>query len=207
MTLFNYEHCKMCKKRNNDMKIELSKILPVNVCSKIAEYNVNCHKCKTLLKREDEFFKNRTGGVMPSIEKQIFFISSWEYKLFFHFPWGSGLIELKKAIDTIFDDPEVKEKYCKNKLLLQATKSWAKKDIHTVQSINSNIANVSHLRRRIRGFIEDRIYRFRNKEFDIIDILLCFITEYVYYLCKYYINYMDKKELDKFIKDLFPRTL
>ena len=72
MTLFNYEHCKMCKNNNNNIKIELSKILPVNVCNKICEYNVNCSKCKTLLKREDDFFKNRTGGVMPLIEKQLF---------------------------------------------------------------------------------------------------------------------------------------
>ena len=50
MTLFNYEHCKMCKKRNNGMKIELSKILPVNVCNKVGEYNVNCHKCKNTIK-------------------------------------------------------------------------------------------------------------------------------------------------------------
>ena len=95
MTLFDYEQCKMCKKRNNDIKTELSKILPVNVCNKICEYNVNCYKCKTLLKREDEFFKNRTGGVMPLIEKQIFFISNCEYKLFFYIPFGQGLIEKK----------------------------------------------------------------------------------------------------------------
>ena len=113
---------------------------------------------------------------------------------------------MKKQIDTIFDDPEVKEKYCKNKMLLQATKSWAKKDIFRVQD-NRMIADVSNLRRKIRMFIEDRIYRFRNIEFDMIDILRCLITEYVYYLCKYYIDYMDKKELDKFIKDLFPWNL
>ena len=106
------------------------------------------------------------------------------------------------------DDPEVKEKYRKkNKILLQATKSWAKKDIFIVQDINRMIADVSNLRRKSRMFIEDRIYRFRNIEFDMIDILRCFITEYVYYPCKYYIDYMDKKELDKFIKDLFPCNL
>ena len=73
---------------------------------------------KTLLKREDEFFKNRTGGVMPLIEKQIFFISSWEYKLFFYIPSGQGLIQMKKQIDIIFDDPEVKEKYRKKQNII-----------------------------------------------------------------------------------------
>ena len=163
MTLFNYEHCKKCKKCNNDIKIELSKVLPVNVCNNICEYNVNCSKCKTLLKREDEFFKNRTGGVMPLIEKQIFFISSWEYKLFCYIPSGQGLIVMKKQIDFIFDDQKVKEKYFKNKMLLQATKSWAKRDIHIVQDINRMIADVSNLRRKIRWFIEDRVFEFRKK--------------------------------------------
>ena len=34
---------------------------------------------------------------MPLIEKQIFFISSWEYKLFCYIPSGQGLIVMKKA--------------------------------------------------------------------------------------------------------------
>ena len=54
------------------------------------------YKYKTLLKRDDEFFKNRTGGVMPLIEKQIFFTSNCEYKLFFYIPSGQGLIEILK---------------------------------------------------------------------------------------------------------------
>ena len=102
---------------------------------------------------------------------------------------------------------KLKKSIVKNKILLQATKSWAKKDILIVQDINRMIADVSNLNRKSRWFIEDRIHRLRNTEFDMIDILLCSITEYVYYLCKYYINYMDKKELDKFIKDIFPRKL
>ena len=75
MTLFNYGQCKICGRKNNDIKIELCKTLPVNVCNRICEYNVICYTCRTLLKREDDFFKNRTGGVMPLIEKaNIFYI-------------------------------------------------------------------------------------------------------------------------------------
>ena len=61
-----------------------------------------------------------------------------------------------------------------------------------MQDINRMIDDVINLRRNIRWFIEDRIYRFRNIEFDMIDILRCFITEYVYYLCKYYIDYISR---------------
>ena len=127
-----------------------------------------------------------------------------EYTLFNHFLWGRGEKEMKKEIDIIFDDQKVKEKYFKHRILLQATKSWAKKDVHIVQNINRIIDDVGNLRKKISEFIKDRIYRFRNIEFDMVDILLCFITEYVYYLCKYYIGYMNKKEINKFIKDLFP---
>ena len=48
-------------------------------------------------------------------------------------------------------------------MFLQATKSWAKKDIHIVQDINRMIADVSNLRRKIRWFIEDRVHEFRKK--------------------------------------------
>ena len=93
----------------NNNKVELSKLLPVNVCNKICEYNVSCYKCRNLLKKEDEFFKNRTGGVMSRIEKQIFFISHNECKVFNNFIWGRELKEMKKEIDYILDNPKVKE--------------------------------------------------------------------------------------------------
>lgn len=204
MTVFNYDNCKYCKNKMNNNKVELSKLLPTHLCDKISDYNVSCNKCSNLLKKEDDFFKNRTGGVMPIIEKQIFFISQFECRVFLNWNWGRDLKEMKKEIDVIFDNPKVKEKYFKCKILLQATKSWAKKDIHILQNIHRNINDVSYLRRRIRDFVEDRVYSFRNVDFDMIDILRCLITEYVNHLCKYYIDYMCKKEIKQFIKDLFP---
>ena len=142
--------------------------------------------------------------VLSRIEKQIFFISHNECKVFNNFIWGRELKEMKKEIDYILDNPKVKEKYFKCKILLQATKSWAKKDIHIIASIHNNIDDVSNLRRLIRDFIEDRVYTFRNIDFDMVDILRCLITEYVNHICKKYIDYMCKKEINRFIKDLFP---
>ena len=197
MTVFNYDNCKYCKNKMINHKVELSQILPTNLCDKICDYNVNCYTCKNILKKEDEFFKNRTGGVMPLIENQIFFISHNECKVFNNFPWSNAVKEIKKEIDNILDNPNVKETYSKCKILLQATKSWAKKDIHIIVSIHQNIDDVSNLRRRIREFIEDRVYTFRNIDFDMVDILRCLITEYVNHLCKYYVDYMCKKELNK----------
>ena len=156
------------------------------------------------MKEEDDFFKNRTGSIMPLIEKQIFFISHHECKVFNNFNWGRQSKEMMKEMNIIFDNPKVKEKYFKNKILLQATKSWAKKDIHIVQSIHRMIDDLCNLKIKIRDFVEDRIYRYRNKEFDMIDILRCLIIEYVNNLCKNYIDYMCKKEINQFIKDLFP---
>ena len=49
---FNYQNCKNCKKNNSDIIVELSKLLPVSVCNKIGEYNIYCHKCNNLFKRE-----------------------------------------------------------------------------------------------------------------------------------------------------------
>ena len=75
MSLFNYEGCKYCKNSMNNNKVELSKLLPVNVCNKICEYNVSCYKCRNLLKKEDEFFKNRTGGVVKNRKTNILHIT------------------------------------------------------------------------------------------------------------------------------------
>ena len=96
----------------------------------VINFNLNCDKCSNLLKREGEFFKNRTGGAMPLIEKQIFFISNVACRVFNIFLWGRALKEMKKEIDNILDNPKVKETYFKCRILLQTTKSWEKKNIH-----------------------------------------------------------------------------
>ena len=41
------------------MKTELSKILPVNVCNLIGEYNSKCFKCRTLYLKEEVFMKDK----------------------------------------------------------------------------------------------------------------------------------------------------
>ena len=107
--VFKYDNCKYCKNKMNNNKVELSKLLPTNVCDKICSYNINCNRCNNLLKRENEFFNSRTGGVMTRIEKQLFFISQFECKVFNNFLWGNALKEMKKEIDIIFENPKVKE--------------------------------------------------------------------------------------------------
>ena len=107
--VFNYDNCKYCKIAMHNNKVELSKLLPTNLCDKICDYNVSCNKCCNLLKKEDDFFQNRIGGAMSTIEKQIFFTSHNECKVFNNFLWGNALKEMKKEIDNIFDNPKIKE--------------------------------------------------------------------------------------------------
>ena len=38
----------------------------------------------------------------------------------------------------------------------------------------------------------------------MVDILRCLIAEYVNHLCKYYVDYMCKKDIRQFVRDLFP---
>ena len=60
MTLFNYQKCKCCKKNSNDMKTELSKVLPVHVCNIVGEYNIKCLRCRVLYLMEIDFMKDKT---------------------------------------------------------------------------------------------------------------------------------------------------
>ena len=59
MTLFNYEHCKICRRKNKDIKTEPSKVLPVNVCNLVGGYNIRCYKCWSLHLKEIEFMTNK----------------------------------------------------------------------------------------------------------------------------------------------------
>lgn len=59
MTLFNYGHCKVCKKNNIDAKTELCKMLPANVCNIIGEYNIERFKCHYLYLKEIEYMNDK----------------------------------------------------------------------------------------------------------------------------------------------------
>ena len=38
--LFNYDKCECCKKQRNNINVELSKLLPTNICNKITENDI-----------------------------------------------------------------------------------------------------------------------------------------------------------------------
>ena len=69
--LFNYSHCRCCKKEMNDMKTTLHNFLPVNVCNRICEYNVYCKYCNLLVEDERKFSKLKQKKGVSKIELQI----------------------------------------------------------------------------------------------------------------------------------------
>ena len=57
MTLFNYGECKCCKKMQNNNNVELSKLLPSNICNKITDHNIYCVKCCNVFEREQRLLR------------------------------------------------------------------------------------------------------------------------------------------------------
>ena len=50
---------KHVKKNNRDVKTELSRVLPVNVCNIVGEDNITCFKCQSLYLKEMELMKDQ----------------------------------------------------------------------------------------------------------------------------------------------------
>ena len=127
MTLFSYEHCKRCKKRNNENKLELSKVLPVNVWNIIVGYNVSCLKCKSLHSKDVKFMKDKElpDEGLEKAELQLDFSKDpMEFHtyghpntMYFHYDKKH-----RKRIDRLFDEDIVKEPFNGKRMFYQALK-------------------------------------------------------------------------------------
>ena len=92
--LFNYSHCRCCKKDMNEMKMTLHSILPVNVCNRFCEYNVDCKYCKLLVEDKSQFSKLKQKEGVSKIELQIRFFTLFNKPVFEY-------KDLKKVLESV----------------------------------------------------------------------------------------------------------
>ena len=129
MTLFDYSKCESCKKNKNDIKTELSKVLPVNVCNLVGDCDIKCFKCRSLYLKEIDFMKDkeipdeelRKAELQLDLFRKMFmFRDPMKYpEIFQNYP---------KKINNMFDKESVKERFNGRKMYYQALKSFCKKN-------------------------------------------------------------------------------
>ena len=193
----------MCKKCNNDIKIELSKILPANVCNKIGEYTVKCHKCQTLYLKEKEFMKDKElpDEGLEKFELQLDFFRKMMCShdpMEFH-PQGHPNIMCfhydkyhRKRVDTLFDNNCVKRRFKDKRMYYQAIKSYCKNNVMEVLKILGECISIKKLKEHKRkgGFPNLNSYwEYRGYSYYMRHILSCLIELYTDVLIEYYESY------------------
>ena len=203
MTLFNYKNCTYCKNNNNDFKIELSKIMPVNVCDKICEYNVSCSKCRSLHLKEVEFMEDKElpdeglekfelqldffRKMMCSHDPMEFHTQGHPNIMYFHYDKYH-----RKRIDRLFDENCVKKRFKDKRMYYQAIKSYCKNNVMEVLKILSECISIKNLKEcKRRGGLPNlnSYWEYRGYSYYMRNILSCLIELYTDALIEYYEDY------------------
>ena len=105
--LFIYDKCECCKKQRNNINVELSKLLPSNICNKITENNINCDRCCLTYKKDQQFCKKYIFSNDESkFYNQLLFFSKNNKKSHL-FYWKYSKTQYNKNMDKLFEDEEL----------------------------------------------------------------------------------------------------
>ena len=209
MTLFNYSKCEQCKRRRYNKKMVLCNVLPTNVCDTIGEYVNDCWRCEKMKDNEKDFFTGFTGENndinRPSNQLLFFRIYKSPFLTQHMDCFDEGLKKYKKEIDRILDRPSVKDKYVFNKMDLLALKSFCKKDSRAIKTVVFCCHSQKCLDEIFSPFFSspENIFRFRNREYIVIDLVKRFLIEYVDDLIGSDKKYCDMDRIREHINNLF----
>lgn len=208
MSLFNDGECDMCKLHQNSKKKVMMDILPVDICCKVSEY-FGCCRCEWMRENEKHFFKGFTGennDVNRPANQLIFFGMFKPPFLTQHLNcFDEGEKEYKKEIERILDKKKVKDKYVFKKMDLQALKSYCKNDSRAIKTVVFCCHSQKCLAEIFSPFFSSpqNIFRFRNREYKVIDLVKRFLIEYVDDLIGGDKVYCDMDKIKEHINKLF----
>ena len=205
--LLTYKNCGCCKKEMTDIKVLLNNIFPAGICDEICDYNLHCFKCKNLNLKENEFQKELCKGKhLTTPEKQIrFFKTEMPTPIFLSNTNRTNVRQMKREIDALLDTYKLKQEFKHDKLFLMAIKSFVKTEWKTTHHFLKNFHDLTYMKccTEMREWWcpqNDWTYTFRNREFQVKDILEIFLREYLEELFKGYENYCNLTEIEEHLQ-------
>ena len=204
--LFTFKNCRCCKKEMTDIKVLLNNIFPAGICDEICDYNLYCSKCKDLYDKE-RTYKDFTSLCLTTTEKQIHFFQTRMEKspIFLSNTNRTNTRVMKREIDELMDRSDCKIELLNNRLFFQAIKSYVKKNwkytyhilkqFHHLNYITFSKKNNCWWFPNVNG-----TYVFRNKAYNVKDILEIFLREYTEELFRGYENYLNQEEIKEHLQ-------
>ena len=208
--LCTYKNCGCCKKEMTDIKVLLNNIFPAGICDEICNYNLHCSKCKDLNDKERRYinfnyhFDYFNDKELTRVEKQIYFFKTRMEKspIYLSNTNRTNTRQMKREIDVLMDTSKLKQEFKHNKLFLMAIKSFVKREWKTTYHFLKHFHDLTYMKycknKREWWFPQnDWTYTFRNREFQVKDILEIFLREYLEELfkgCEKYCNLTEIQE-------------
>ena len=201
--LFNYDECNACKRRRYNKKMVLSNVLPANVCDIIGDYVNDCWRCEWMKERERDFVNENSKMTKP--ELQLLFFKTFKKPLLNEIQLCSDRNgkQFKKESDRILDKQKVKEKYLNNKIDLQALKSYCKQGRHIIQTALWTYHDLKKFKNIYALNLSLIAYTYRNRDYQLKELLKWFLVEYVDDLIGTDKKYCDMEGIRKHIETLF----
>ena len=195
--LFNYSHCKCCKKEINEMRMILHNILPVNVCNKICEYNVYCEYCILLVKNERKFSKIKQEAGVSKIELQIRYFTLFNEPVFEYKELKN--IKIRK-INTAIDNSACEDIRFKKvmKSYFRIMYCWFNK------YILPSIDNKQKLKDTTRAW-KNTEFQYYNSCYRNHTIIRFILLEYLWALIDINIDFMEFEHIPNYLDEVFPK--
>ena len=173
-----------------NVKVLLNNMFPAGICEMICDYNLQCSKCLDLHRKEAEFLKkNIVAKILTRPEQQIlFFKECMNPPIFLSKTNKTNLRVFKRELDQVLDNEEIKHEFKKNKMCINAVKSFAKRYWKHTHHILEHYHWFADMKQRqelrcwwmVNWFMSgnDRTFLFRNKEFKLKHIIERLLSEY-----------------------------
>ena len=203
--LFTYKSCGCCKKEMTKPKVLLDNIFPAGICDEICNYNLHCSKCKDLNEKENDF--RITKSFTVSGNQILFFKTRMTPPIYLSNTNRTNVRQVKREIDVLLDTYKLKQEFNHDKLFLMAIKSCVKREWKTTHHFLKNFHDLTYMK-CCKEMLEwwfpqnDWTYTFRNREFNVKDILEIFLREYTEELFNSYEKYCNLTEIQEHLQQV-----
>ena len=193
----------------NNNNVELSKLLPSNICNKITDHNIYCVKCCNIFEREQRLLR-----VKDIHDYDKFYL---QLKVFLEhnkkphpFSWQCSKTHYNKNMDEFFKDEDLIERFGGGVKNVKKYRAFAKKKRELFIWIDHNIHRIETIQEILKreNVRKDAYFKYYGKKYSVV-LLICLILWEMIYLKigKENIKYIDEDYIMKFVDNIMNEYL
>ena len=181
-TLFNYKKCECCKRQQNNINVELVKLLPSNICNEITKHNIYCKKCCKIFKKDEQFCKEYIffNDESKFYNQLVFFSKNNKKSNLFN--WQCSKTHYNKNMDELFKDEELIERFGGGFKNVKKYRAFAKNYRELFKWINHHILDVERIQYELKKYnVAKNVYfKYYGKKYSVVLMICLIMWEIIY---------------------------